>query len=425
MTKKYLALLCVSITALSSAIPPINLFRPSDRPLMPEPVNECWAGQLSIGYEGALTTRGFRDDGDDLLQSRLCLTKDREKKTNVLHIFGSEQNGLAALKGFDSPTKPGQFSQLFSINDENGVQGLFRPCGKLSIPLNLLLSYRYYFDYGINLAFHLPVISMELKDVHWRLLNGKTTQEAQLTEGLIGHIRDVSGLKLDGWKRSGVGDLVVQATIMRDFEQRKPFLNNVRVQGRLGIDFPTGKRADEDRLLAIPFGNDGAWGVQFAGGIDLTFCYTLRAGIDAEFLYLFGNTRCRRLRSAEHQTDLLFLRKADMFKEHGLQQQFNIYIESCNFWRGLSAKVNYQLLKKNDDRIDVASDRIRSPITNDAENLRDWTAHSLIFMGRYELWKDFPEARVQPAILGWYKWGFNGKRAILAQTLGVQLSIAF
>ena len=136
----------------------------------------------------------------------------------------------------------------------------------------------------------------------------KRPQEAQLTEGLIKHIRDVSGLKLDGWKRTGIGDLVVQATIMRDFEQRKPFLNNVRVQGRLGIDFPTGKRADEDRLLAIPFGNDGAWGVQFAGGIDLTFCYTLRAGIDAEFLYLFGNTRCRRLRSAEHQTDLLFLR---------------------------------------------------------------------------------------------------------------------
>ena len=60
-----------------------------------------------------------------------CLTKDRKKKTNVLHIFGPDQNGLAALKGFDSPTKPGQFSQLFSINDENGVQGLFGPCGKL------------------------------------------------------------------------------------------------------------------------------------------------------------------------------------------------------------------------------------------------------------------------------------------------------
>ena len=33
------------------------------------------------------------------------------------------------------------------------------------IPLNLFFPHRFYFDYGINLAFHLPVISMELKDV--------------------------------------------------------------------------------------------------------------------------------------------------------------------------------------------------------------------------------------------------------------------
>lgn len=212
---------------------------------------------------------------------------------------------------------------------------------------------------------------------------------------------------------------------MGDFPQQKPLLDNVRVQGRLGINFPTGKRADEDLLLAIPFGNDGAWGIQFAGGIDLTFCYTLRAGVDAEFLYLFGNTRCRRVRTFEHQTDLLLLNKAEVFREYGLTQQFNIYLESCNFWRGFSAKLNYQLLKRNDDRVDIASDRINSVPAQNAESLRDWTAHSLIFMGRYELWKDYPDARVLPSILGWFKWGFNGKRAILANTIGLQLSVAF
>ena len=90
---------------------------------------------------------------------------------------------------------------------------------------------------------------------------------------------------------------------MRDFPQCRALLNNVRVITRLGLVCPTGKREDEDRLLAFPFGNDGAWGLQFAGGIDLTFGYTLRGGIDVEFIYLFGNTRCRRIKTAPDQTD--------------------------------------------------------------------------------------------------------------------------
>lgn len=176
MTTKYVLLLSLSVCSVVSPIPPINLFRPSDRPLMPEPVIPCWSGQLSIGYEGAYSARGFLDNSDDFLQARLNICSDRKKRTNVLHIYEPDQNGLAALKGFDSITKPGQFSQLFSINDENGVQGFLRPCGKLEIPLNLLLSQRFYFDYGFNLAFHLPVISMELKEVRWEFLNKKNNR---------------------------------------------------------------------------------------------------------------------------------------------------------------------------------------------------------------------------------------------------------
>lgn len=428
MKKTYFFLLLLSISPLLfldiSARPPINLFRPSDRPLMPEPIIPCWSSQLSVGYEGAFHVRGFLDD-DKRFQVCVDQCTDIDRKTNVLHLYQNEQNGLAAVKGFDSITKPGQFSQLFSINDENGVQGFLRPCGDFKVPVNLLLSQRFYFDYGFNLAFHLPVISMELNNVRWRLLNGKTTGEEVLTQDIVGHIREISGLHLNGWKRTGIGDLVIQGTFMRDFCQSRPILKNVRVQGRLGINFPTGKLADENRVLAIPFGNDGAWGLQFAGGIDLSFGYTLRGGIDAEFLYLFGNTRCRRIRAAQHQTDLLFLQQAPTFREHGLGQQYNVYLESCDFWRGFSAKVNYQLLKRNDDRLDIASDRIDPVIALDAESLRDWTAHSLIFMARYELCKDLPESPVLPSILGWFKWGFNGKRAILANTIGFQVSLAF
>lgn len=410
--------------SICHAFPPINLFRPSDRPLMPEPL-PCWGGQFTLGYEGAIKTKGFRDDGDDCLQVCIDASTDLEKRTNVLHIYQTVQNGLAALKGFDSHSKPGQLSQLFNINDENGTAGLFRPCGDLHIPLNLMFSQRFYFDHGLNLAFHLPVYMMELTNVRWKSLNGSTTGEQRLEDNFIAQLRAASGLNLRGWKRTGCGDLVVQLTWMRDFPQAKPILSNVRPQARLGIIFPTGKRAGEDDVLAFPFGNDGSWGLQFAGGLDLTFCYSLRGGVDVEFIYLFGNTHQRRIKTECNQTDLFFLAKRPAFREFGLGQQYNIYIESRDLIPGLSLKANYQFLKRNEDRLYVCSDRIDPVQVNAAESLQDWTAHSLIFMGGYDFCRHMPQARVIPSLLGWFKWGFNGKRAILANTLGLQFTLSF
>ena len=407
------------------AFPPINLFRPSDRPLMPEPL-ACWGGQLTIGYEGVLSTRGFRDDGDECLQVCINESTDIEKKTNVLHIYEGTQNGLAALKGFDTATKPGQLSQLSNINDDNGTQGLYMPCGDLKIPLNLMFSHRFYFNHGLNLGLHIPLYIMELHNVRWRSLQGSTTLEQNLETDFLQHIRAVSGLHMRGWKRTGCGDFLAQLTWMRDFAQAKPLVSNVRPQARLGVLFPTGKSADPDELFAFPFGNDGSWGVQFAGGLDLTFCYTLRGGVDVQFDYLFGSTHLRRVRTEGNQTDLLFLKKVPTFREFGLGQQYNLYLESCDLLDGLALKINYQFLKRNDDRLFVCSDRIDPDKINEAVSLQDWTAHSLIFMGRYEFCKHMSDtALVVPSLLGWFKWGFNGKRAVLAQTLGIQLTLSF
>lgn len=415
-------LVYLSMAFVSDAIPPINLFRPSDRPLMPEPL-PCWGSQLSIGYEGSFKIRGFRDDLDEYFQVCIDESTNIEKKTDVLHIYQGEQNALAGLKGFDAYTKPGQLSQLFNINDENSHQGFYRPCGNLSVPLNLLFSQRFYFNHGLSLALHLPVLSMELKNVRWCSLNSLTTGEQRLEDNLLNDVGAVGGLDLRGWKRTGLGDLVAQLSWIRDYPQVKPALTNVRVQGRFGVDFPTGKVANPDLLLAIPFGNDGSWGIQFAGGLDLTFCYTFRAGVDVEFLYLFGNTRTRRVKTICNQTDLLFLTKLPVFREFGLGQQYNLYVESCEFVQGLSLKLNYQFLKRNDDRLFVCSDRLDPVVVNSAEYIQDWTAHSLIFMTNYRFCPD--DSRILPSLMGWIKWGFNGKRALLADTVGLQLSIAF
>ena len=46
-------------------------------------------------------------------------------------------------------------------------------------------------------------------------------------------------------------------------------------------------------------------------------------------------------------------------------------------------------------------------------------------MARHDVWRDYECSTVYPSVLGWIKWGFNGKRALLANTVGVQVNLAF
>lgn len=419
---RYNALLSIMIGFSSNALPPVNLFRPSDAFLIPERVpGSCF--QFTVGYEGSLSTRGFKDDHDECNQTNESC--DVQKEVNVLQIYQRKQNALASLKGFDACTRLGQISQLFNINDENGTQGIFIPTGCLKVPINLMFAARYYAPYNISFGLFLPVYSIELAQVQWREKTNNKIMEDRLESDFIKLIHDIAGLSLRGWKRTGVGDLLAQVAWMRDFPQARPLLSNVRVQLRFGVSAPTGLRQDEDKILAFPFGNDGSWGLQFAGSLQLTFCNYIRGGIDAEFLYLFGNTRLRRVRTDCHQTDLLFLTKVPAFKEFGFSQQFNVFVETCNIFRGLTFRLNYQYLKRNEDRLFVCNDRIDPFIVNSAESLQDWTAHSLIFGVGYDFRRDFPTQRLAPSLLGWFKWGFNGKRAILAHTLGVTFTVSF
>lgn len=420
MLKKILIIIFCSINIF--AIPPINIFRPSDRVLMPE-IWPCNPIQFTVGFEQSIKVRGFQDDFDEKNQFDKDCDIDIEKKVNVLRIYQERQNFLAALKGCDSSTPVGQLSQIFNIDDENGVQGFFKPSGRFEIPFNVMFTLKTYFDHGLSIALYLPYLRMKLSDVNWRNCNTNTTLEQNLEDNLIKNVKDLSGLDIGNWCRQGVGDLVALAWWNRDFQQNKPILNNVRVNARFGLNFPTGLKQDEDKILAMPFGNDGAWGLQFGGGLDLTFCNYLRAGLDAEFLYLFGNTRNRRIKTNCNQTDLLFFTKVPAYREFGLGQQFNVYLETILY--GTNIKLNYQYLKRNDDKLFICNDAFDPFIVNSAENLQDWTAHSLITLIGYDFGYLCPTMRCIPAINAWFKWGFNGKRAILANTWGVQFTLNF
>jgi len=353
-----------------------------------------------------------------------------ERASNVLRIYDKDQNSIKMLDGFLPETPIGQLRTRIDANDD-GVRGHFCVCGDLDVKAKLEFSCWYYFLNDFSLSFHLPYFYMELKNVTWRdQTKSLTTDDFRvkeyLTNNLICNVKNLGCLDICGWTRSGIGDLLVLGEWMRNFEQSKKFLKNVRLSARLGLTLPTGKRADEDKIFAFSFGNDGATGALVGGGLDLNLGEYLKAGLDVQILHPFGNTKCRRIKTHCDQTELLLLQKVDAFKEFGITQRFNLYLEIFKPIGGLSLKSGYQYMRHSEDFLYIRSNEFCNSIANSAQSLEDWTMHSFLFSLNYDFFTGQEDERtVHPYFAIFAKIPFNGMRVAMERTVGAMLSVDF
>ncbi|GAH17078.1 unnamed protein product, partial [marine sediment metagenome] len=245
--------------------------------------------------------------------------------------------------GFDPSTQIGQLRIRLDASDDC-VRGQFRPCGTFDVDAAIRFGLRFFMRHNLSLAFYLPYYKMALKDVIWQdLTQNVSIQDARvranLTDCLCERVCELGCLDLSGWDRSGVGDTTVSLEWIRDYPQQKQMLHNVTINGRLGMTLPSGLKEDEDKILAFPFGNDGAVGLIFALGLDLYMGKYIKVGVDVQLMHLFGNTRCRRIKTDMRQTDLLLLAKTQAFRDYGLTQQFSFYWEFYKILYGASFKI--------------------------------------------------------------------------------------
>jgi len=349
---------------------------------------------------------------------------------SALRIWNNNQNAIKMLEGFCPESNIGQLRTRLDANDD-GTRGHFCVNGCLDVDFAGEFGFFYLFREEFSVSLHLPVYSMKLKNVVWNDLTHDVSADdlrvkEYLTNNFVKNVKDLGCLDLCGWNRSGVGDLAFFFGWRRNFEQEKKLLENVKLSARAGLTLPTGKKACEDQILAFPFGNDGAIGVVVGGGLDLTFGEHLRAGLDVQLMHVFGNTRCRRIKTDLCQTDLLFLQKTDTFKEFGLTQRFNLYAELYRVFTGLSLKLGYQFKRKSEDTVYTCSNAFSNDIANTAESLQEWTMHNLVFNLYYDACSDeCGDHRVCPTFGIFAKVPFNGMRAAMVRTVGFSLGIDF
>lgn len=394
----------------------MNLLRPYDTLIRPAYSND-YRWQFDLYAQAGVADKGYNADG--------CAT-------NALRMWHATQDALAMLDGFPSDSAIGQ-KRIAIDADDDGVRGHFCVDGDLRTKFSGTIGLRTFFKEVWSISAYLPFYVMELRNVCWKDQTKGVSDEDErvkslLTNDFFANICSLGdGLELGGWKRHGIGDVTVLGEWFHDFPQAKQLLKNVRINLRAGLNLPTGLRADEDKMLAVSFGNDGALGVPFGLGLDLQYVFYLRAGIDVQLTHVFGNTRTRRVVTNENQTDLLLLKKMDVYKDFGLTQQFNLYVQIYKLVKQSSLLVGYQFIKQGKDELSLcANPDFSSVVANSAEYLKERTIHQIIVRADYDIGAHFKkDPSLYPRMSFYARLPFKGKRAALTTDIGLTLSLDF
>lgn len=414
--KYFLRYIAYCLIVVSSPILGMNLLRPYDVMIRP-PLKKGSTIQTAFMAEHEFENHGYNACGG---------------RVNPLQIWNSDQDALKMLEGFDAATDKGLLAIQLRADGANddGVRGHFTVTGDLYTDSFAVTSHYNFLDTWFLTAY-LPIYNMTLENVKWinqtkDVSSGDQSVRENLTNNFFKNVAALGdGLYLGSWSRTGIGDLVLMMDWVQDFHQYKPLLKNTRVNWRIGLNLPTGLREDEDKIFARPFGFDGAFGLIFGFGLELTYGCYVKLGGDVELTQLFGNTRCRRIKTNPEQTDLLLLAKAQVYRNYGLIQRFNLWGQLFNMG-GFGLKVGYQYLKRGEDSFAMRAPLYSSNIANTASFLEDWTVHNAIVDATYDFSVHLkPEAPVKPYVSIFSRVPFNGNRSAAGPTIGGLVAIDF
>lgn len=346
--------------------------------------------------------------------------------SNALQLWQPKQDAVAMLLGFPADSCVGQKiinlqgSELDLINR----MGKTTFCGHLHLNIAGSLGLFYHFCPSWLVALYAPFFSMRLSDV---IIKGEdpTLTDLDVLE-FKSIVWDLGELSLNDWHRAGMGDTTLLIGWYQDFPQNKQLLKNVYINWRVGLQFPTARHSDVNKLMAFSYGEDGAWAVPFGLGIELTFGTSFKAGIDAQLKHIFNHTQARRIKTDVLQSDLLLLQSLPVHKDSGLSQRFDLYIQWYRMIKGLTGTFGYEFLKHGDDVIALKTNTFSSEVANTAKSLHDSTGHQMILTFVYDF-SVHPRLieYVLPTVELYTRLPFNGHFSVLSKTIGLGLSLEF
>jgi hypothetical protein len=393
-------------------------------------------GEKSYNVQGYATN----DCGYNILGFSPTNKEDETFLVNVLQIYEPIQNVVSMYQGFDNAgsivqTLHTPFTQLLESiaggpggGVSNLQNGIYSPSATMSCG-QIALGATYGLGQGFYISAFIPYCFARLSDIEWKYAGSSVLfANAQIQQQLINNFTQDSltyfNLNVGNWRQQGFGDVTFIAEWQRDFMQRRPVLNNVQVNARMGISIPTGVKANESVIMPVSFGADGAISVPFGAGLGFSLGRIAECGFSGQFWCYLSNQKARRVKSFPTQTSLLFPIITQTYKEFSVLQNFNLYLQFYTLNKRLSAKGLYQHWRKQKDTIFALDNSLDFAVINSALSLEECTRHQFSIFGIYSPLKgDF--SRIIPQLEIFWKGSFGGTRAATASTYGAQFALIF
>lgn len=350
--------------------------------------------------------------------------------TDPLRLWNNSESTISMLNGFTGTSSVGQLAQEVNATDD-GVRGHIRLTGDYQITWGLLFGGYIPIKHGWSFVWTLPSYHAQLDIITVEdrtLLNSVEDYRVQqlLTKNLSSVLSTYgSGLSIESWSKTGIGDLSLCVQWQRDFAQHKPMLNNVSLGARAGFQIPTSQRVSLDKLLSHSFGNQGAWALPIGGQLTLYLGNYFLMGLDVELTYILNHTVTQRLKTAKEQSEHFLLWKREVPIDFGMNQRFTLFAEGHNNKYGFKTILGYQYFKHGDDTLCTSSTNIDHRIINSAQSLESSTAHHALIKTEWNISKSITLSHIEPVISLFAKVPFNGKNTILNTFFGGSLNINF
>lgn len=369
-------------------------------------------------FEKSFHTDGYLSDDED------CMLIKKEMwriKSNPLQYLEDHENIFTAFLGNESSEKIGSFLQQYTLY--GGVTGnnLAVPLGKVSFDA-INFSAECWVSENLRLGFYWPLYKIELSNVSWVEQNKKNQFEQYITDKLLDTISNYTDLNIKNYSLFGFGDSLLLISWQDSFIENREIITGITCSMRAGLHLPTKSLKDtENSLLRLSLGMDSGIGIHMGGAFAIDLGYYNTFGIAADCTKLFGKITKRRIKTDLRQTDLVLLAKELSYINPGFKQQFFIYSDFHTLQNNWNGTFGYQYIKQNESDILLCTDKYINSISEGMQRLESWSTHSLV--GLIQKQWNINNSLLITGIFG--KWGFNGSRAIVCNSIGLNLEYMF
>jgi len=299
---------------------------------------------------------------------------------NYLTSFDATLGGGSTTKSRNSDHATVPLLDIYGPNVLviNNIPTTFSIDGTFKI-LESNLSYAQNLAYGLLLFFHLPVRSLNIKNVSFMPTNNQISFTNDALQ-LLSH----NGVLTCQSKETGIGDFTSLVGITHNY-QNTQVLDFIDGTVTAGILAPTGKKKNEHELFSLPLGYNGHWGFPFSGALSLGAYEWITVGAYANALLFVKTHRFMNLKTTIDQSGIIKLGFGTVSVDKGTVWNTGLYFKADHFAYGLSLTAAYSCAGEQKSTLNpLKSSMLDYVVINSDPILKGWKMHTIHFVAEYD-----------------------------------------